>query len=226
MEELVELVKDGDFAMGIAHDGDADRTLAVDELGNIVDGDQMIAICAKYMKDNEMLANNVVVSTVMANLGFDKAMEELDIQVVKTKVGDRYVLEQMQMMNANLGGEQSGHIILLDYNTTGDGLLVALMLAHIVALSDEPLSELAKVMRKYPQVMVNVPVANKEHLIASSRLTQAIEDAEERLGDQGRVLVRASGTESLVRVMAEASTYEDAHAVVDELVGVVKEELD
>jgi phosphoglucosamine mutase len=226
MEELVELVKDGDFDMGIAHDGDADRTLAVDELGNVVDGDQMIAICAKYMKDNGMLANNVVVSTVKANLGFDKAMEELDIQVVKTKVGDRYVLEQMQMMNANLGGEQSGHIILLDYNTTGDGLLVALMLAYIVALSDEPLSELSKVMRKYPQVMVNVPVANKEHLIASSRLTQAIEDAEERLGDQGRVLVRASGTESLVRVMAEASTYEDAHAVVEELVDVVKEELD
>ena len=225
LKELRKLVKKGEFDLGIAHDGDADRTLAIDELGQVVDGDQIIAICAKYLQDNGMLKNNIVVTTVMANLGFEKAMDELGIQTVKTKVGDRYVLEQMQMMDANLGGEQSGHIILLDYNTTGDGLLVALMLANIVAQSDKPLSELAKVMQKYPQVMVNVPVAKKEHLVASARLAQAIEEAEERLGDHGRVLVRASGTESLVRVMAEAATDEEARAVVDDLVEVVKAEL-
>jgi len=225
IKELKKLVKKGDFDLGIAHDGDADRTIAVDELGNVVDGDQMIAICAKHLQDNGMLKNNIVVTTVMANLGFDKAMEALGIQTVKTKVGDRYVLEQMQMMDANLGGEQSGHIILLDYNTTGDGLLVALMLANIVAQTGKPLSELSKVMRKYPQIMVNVPVSNKEHLVASARLAQAIEDAEQKLGDQGRVLVRASGTESLVRVMAEAATDKQAQAIVDELVEVVKEEL-
>jgi len=225
LKELKKLVKKGEFDLGIAHDGDADRTIAVDEAGRVVDGDQMIAICAKFMRENGMLKNDIVVTTVMANLGFEKAMDELGLQTVKTKVGDRYVLEQMLMMDSNLGGEQSGHIILLDYNTTGDGLLVALMLANIVATTGKPLSELAKVMKKYPQVMINVPVSNKEHLVASARLARAIEEAEETLGDQGRVLVRASGTESLVRVMAEASTDAKAKAVVDTLVEVVKEEL-
>jgi len=225
LEQLEELVKEGQFDLGIAHDGDADRTLAIDELGQVVDGDQIIAICAQYMQENDLLQNNTVVGTIMANLGFEKAMDELGIQTVKTKVGDRFVLEQMLTMNANLGGEQSGHVILLDHNTTGDGLLVALMLAHIVAQSDETLSQLAQVMTKYPQVMINVPVRNKEHLVASARLAQAIDEAEERLSDHGRVLVRASGTEALVRVMAEAATIEEAQEVVDELVEVVKAEL-
>ncbi|MCL2491880.1 MAG: phosphoglucosamine mutase [Coriobacteriia bacterium] len=225
LKKLQKFVRKGDFDLGIAHDGDADRTLAVDENGAIIDGDQIIAIVAKYMQENDLLLNNTVVSTVMANMGFEKAMDELGIQTVKTKVGDRFVLEQMQTMNANLGGEQSGHVILLDHNTTGDGLLVALMLAHIVAQSDETLSELAKVMTKYPQVMVNVQVRNKEHLVASARLAEAIDAAEEQLGDHGRVLVRASGTEALVRVMSEAATIEEAQEVVDELVEVVKEEL-
>jgi len=225
MEQLQALVREGDFDLGIAHDGDADRTLAVDENGEIIDGDQIIAICAKYMKDKGTLDNDTVVGTVMTNLGFEKAMDKMGIQTVKTKVGDRFVLEQMRAMNANLGGEQSGHIILLDYNTTGDGLLVALMLANICAQSGQTASQLTQFMEKYPQVMVNVPVSNKEHLIASARLASAIDEVEKRLGGQGRVLVRASGTESLVRVMAEAASLDEAKAAVDELVEVVKEEL-
>ena len=225
MEGLQELVCSGDFDMGIAHDGDADRVLAVDENGEIVDGDRIIAIIARHMKENGTLDNDTVVSTVMANLGFEKAMDELGIQTVKTKVGDRYVLEQMLTQDTNLGGEQSGHIILLDHNTTGDGLLVALKLADIVAQTGKTLSELGEVMTQYPQIMINVPVANKQHLVASARLRNAIDEAEQRLGDQGRVLVRASGTESLVRVMAEAASFEEARAIVEELVEVVKEEL-
>jgi phosphoglucosamine mutase len=225
LEGLQALVKEGGFDLGIAHDGDADRTLAVDENGQVIDGDQIVAIFAQYMQKNGQLENSTVVGTVMANLGFEKAMDALGIQTVKTKVGDRFVLEQMQMMNANLGGEQSGHIILRDYNTTGDGLLVALMLADIVAKSGTSLSHLATIMKKYPQVMINVPVSNKEHLIASSKLAIAIDAAEAELGDRGRVLVRASGTESIVRVMAEAATIEEAQSVVEGLVEVVKEEL-
>lgn len=226
MQQLQTLVQTGDFDLGIAHDGDADRIMAVDEQGNTVDGDEIIAILAHYMHSNDLLTANTVVGTVMTNLGFEKAMDKLGIHTVKTRVGDRYVLEQMQAMGANLGGEQSGHIILLDYNTTGDGLFVALMLSNVVAKTGKPLSELARIMTKYPQVIENVIVSNKEHLAASARLSEAIEAVETRLGDQGRVLVRASGTEPVVRVMSEAAQIADAREAVDELVAVVKEELD
>lgn len=220
-----ELVASGEFDLGIAHDGDADRVLAVDERGVAVDGDQIMAICASAMYEAGTLAGGAVVSTVMANMGFEVAMRGQGISVVKTKVGDRYVLEQMQSMGANLGGEQSGHIIFLEHNTTGDGLVTALQLAEAVARAGAPLSQLTKVMECYPQVLVNVPVTDKARLATSSAISRAIHAAEAELADQGRVLVRASGTEPLVRVMAEAATVELAQEVVDGLVAVVSAEL-
>ncbi len=223
--QLAELVREGDFDLGIAHDGDADRVLAVDELGQEVDGDQIMAVTALRMKQEGRLAGDTVVSTVMCNLGFEVAMREHGITVVKTKVGDRYVLEQMQAMGANLGGEQSGHIIFLDHNTTGDGLVTALQLAAALRDGGRPLSALTEVMSRYPQVLVNVRVADKTRLGTSAAISSAIHAAEERLGDSGRVLVRASGTEPVVRVMAEASDEATAREVVDSLVTLVIREL-
>jgi len=220
------LVAGGEFDLGIAHDGDADRIIAVDETGAEVDGDQIMAVCAARMKDAGTLKHDTVVSTVMCNLGFEVAMRDRGIQVVKTKVGDRYVLEQMQAMGAILGGEQSGHIIFLEHNTTGDGLVTALQLAVAVREAARPLSELVKVMERYPQVLVNVHVADKTRLSTSAAISDAIHSAEKVLGDTGRVLVRASGTEPLVRVMVEAADEAQARELVDELVEVVQAELD
>jgi len=222
---LAELVRSGSYDLGIAHDGDADRVLAVDETGSEVDGDQIMAICAVRMAERGRLAGGAVVSTVMANLGFEVAMRERGISVVKTKVGDRYVLEQMQAMDANLGGEQSGHIIFLDHNTTGDGLVTALQLAAAVRDSGARLSELTGVMTRYPQVLVNVHVADKSRLATSAAISSAIHEVEAQMGESGRVLVRASGTEPLVRVMAEAADAKQAQSAVDRLVAVVRSEL-
>lgn len=223
--QLKELVARGGFDLGIAHDGDADRMLAVDEKGNEVDGDQIMAICAAEMSQAGTLAGNTVVSTVMANLGFEVSMRERGINVVKTKVGDRYVLEQMQAMDANLGGEQSGHIIFLEHNTTGDGLVTALQLARVVRTSGKPLSQLTNVMTRYPQVLRNVHVADKMRLSTSKAIESAIQAAEAELGDTGRVLVRASGTEPLVRVMAEAADEVQAEKIVATLSEIVSSEL-
>lgn len=225
LEPVAELVRQGGFDFGIAHDGDADRMLAVDDRGESVDGDQIMAVMAVRMADAGTLAGNTVVSTVMCNLGFEVAMRERGITVVKTKVGDRYVLEQMQTMGATLGGEQSGHIIFLQHNTTGDGLVTALQLAAAIKGSGRTLSELTGVMKRYPQVLVNVRVADKARLATSAAISSAIRSAESELGDGGRVLVRASGTEPLVRVMAEAAELDAAQAVVDALVAVVQAEL-
>lgn len=225
LEPLIELVKSGGFDLGIAHDGDADRTLAVDEQGNAIDGDQIIAVLAQDMQERGVLHNDTVVSTVMCNLGFERALSERGFNVIKTKVGDRYVLEQMQAMGANIGGEQSGHVILLDHNSTGDGLITALSIASVVAKTGKPLSELVSIMTKYPQVLENVHVEQKQRLAASARVVDAIKAAEDELGDTGRVLVRASGTEPLVRVMAEAQDIEQAERVVAELARIVAEEL-
>ncbi len=222
---LAELVRAGGFDLGIAHDGDADRMLAVDETGAEVDGDQIMAICAARMHEAGTLAKGTVVSTVMANLGFEIAMRERGVSFVKTKVGDRYVLEEMQAMGANLGGEQSGHIIFLDHNTTGDGLVTALQLASVVKATGSPLSKLKMVMSRYPQVLVNVHVSDKTRLATSAALADAIRSAEARLGETGRVLVRASGTEPLVRVMVEAADEGEAREVADGLVAVVEAEL-
>jgi len=222
---IAELVASHEVDLGIAHDGDADRVLAVDETGREVDGDVIMAICAEHLAEAGELRNNTVVGTVMSNMGFEVAMREHGINVVKTKVGDRYVLEQMLTMDAVLGGEQSGHIIFLEHNTTGDGLVTALKLAAVMKERDLPLSELRKVMNRYPQVLVNVRVADKALLATSSALAEAIEAAEVELSGTGRVLVRASGTEPLVRVMAEAADESAAQAVVDRLAEVVKTEL-
>lgn len=222
---LQEMMSTGNFHIGIAHDGDADRMLAVDELGNEVDGDQIMAICGLALKQEGALANDTIISTVMCNLGFELAMKAQGIHVIKTKVGDRYVLEQMEAMEATLGGEQSGHIIFLEYNTTGDGLFTALQLARAMTTSGKPLSELSKVMTKYPQVMKNVHVPKKDYLEINSRIQNAIAEADARLGDTGRVLVRASGTEPLVRVMVEADSVDTAEQVVEALALIVEQEL-
>jgi phosphoglucosamine mutase len=222
---LGDLVAANEVDLGFAHDGDADRVIAMDEQGNEVDGDFMMAICAAHMKEQGTLAADTVVGTVMTNMGFEVAMRERDINVIKTKVGDRYVLEQMRASGAILGGEQSGHIIFMEHNTTGDGLVTALQVASVMKQTGRPLSELAQVMRRYPQVLENVRVTDKSLLATSGRLSDAIRDAEETLGDSGRVLVRASGTEPLVRVMAEAETQEAAQCVVSDLAVVVAEEL-
>jgi len=211
--------------LGIAHDGDADRVLAVDEHGDEVDGDAIMAICAAHRFAEGMLPLDTVVSTVMCNLGFELAMRDLGITVIKTKVGDRYVLEQMRTSGATLGGEQSGHIIFLEHNTTGDGLVTALQLASVMRQTGKPLSELRTVMRRFPQVLVNVPVADKARLATSAAVSDAVHAAEVELGDAGRVLVRPSGTEPLVRVMAEAADEATAARVVENLVGIVRKEL-
>lgn len=220
-----ELVLSHQVDFGIAHDGDGDRMLAVDELGNEVDGDVIMAICADHLNSRGELRGNTVVGTVMSNMGFEVAMRERGINVVKTRVGDRYVLEEMRAMGAVLGGEQSGHVIFLDHNTTGDGLVTALQLAAVLKERGVRMSELAGVMQRYPQVLVNVRVADRALLATSAVLARAIEEAEAILGDTGRVLVRASGTEPLVRVMAEAAEIAQAQAVVERLAGVVKSEL-
>jgi len=189
---------------GIAYDGDADRCLAIDADGQVVDGDQILAVLALALRDAGQLAGDTVVTTVMANLGFRKAMQAAGIDVVETPVGDRYVLEAMREGKFALGGEQSGHVILLDHATTGDGLLTSLQLLSVLARSGRPLSALARVMARYPQVLINVPGVDKALVASSAELKAAVEAAAAELGTSGRVLVRPSGTEHAVRVMVEA----------------------
>lgn len=224
-EGLAELVKEKNADIGLAFDGDADRLIAVDEKGQIVDGDQIMYICAKYMNSTDRLHDHTVVTTVMSNLGFFKALEQEGIRSKKTKVGDRYVMEEMRANGYTLGGEQSGHIIFLDHTTTGDGLLTAMQLVQIVKASGKPLSELAAEMTHYPQKLVNVKVSDKHALNGNEVIRQSIETVEEEMNGEGRVLVRPSGTEPLVRVMAEAPDEATCDKYVEQIVGVVKEEL-
>lgn len=210
---------------GIAHDGDADRCLAVDGTGAEVDGDQILAVLALAMREAGQLRENTVVGTVMSNLGFKLAMEGEGIQVVQTGVGDRYVLESMKEHGYALGGEQSGHVIILDHATTGDGTLTGLLLAARVAATGKSLAELAGVMRRLPQVLINVPDVDKSRVTTSGELAAAVADAERELGTTGRVLLRPSGTEPLVRVMVEAADIEQARAVAGRLADVVKSAL-
>jgi phosphoglucosamine mutase len=212
-------------AVGLAHDGDADRLVAVDERGELIDGDIILAIAALDERERGGLPTGTVVTTVMTNLGFRRAMAEHGIEVVQTAVGDRYVLESMRSGGHTLGGEQSGHIIFLDRATTGDGILTGLRLLSIVARSSKPLSELARVMRRLPQVLVNVRVAAREGLQASDVTWHAVSEEQARLGDRGRVLVRASGTEPLVRVMVEAESEDEAQGVARRLCAVIEREL-
>lgn len=211
--------------LGIAHDGDADRCLAVDHTGAIVDGDAILAILALSLKAQGKLNHNTVVATVMSNLGFVRAMRENDIAVVFTNVGDRYVLESMRASHVSLGGEQSGHIILLDHAGTGDGLLTALHLVNAVVSSGKPLAELAAVMVRYPQVLINVRGVDKAKVHTSAALAAAVKRIETELGEDGRVLLRASGTEPVVRVMVEAPTSDQAERAAADLADVVATEL-
>jgi phosphoglucosamine mutase len=209
-------------ALGLAHDGDADRLIAVDERGELVDGDAILAITALDERERGNLHGGTVVTTVMTNLGFRRAMAEQGIEVVQTAVGDRYVLEAMRAGGHSLGGEQSGHIIFLDRATTGDGILTGLRLLAVMARTGKPLSELARIMERMPQVLVNVRVANRDGLASATEVAEAVAAEEARLGDRGRVLVRPSGTEPLVRVMVEAETLDEAEAVTARLAGLVE----
>ncbi|ARU60398.1 phosphoglucosamine mutase [Tumebacillus avium] len=223
-EVVREAVLEHKAAIGLSFDGDADRLIAVDELGNIVDGDYVMAVLAKALKDRGELAGNTVVATVMSNIGFLKAMREQDINVVKTAVGDRYVMEAMKADGYVLGGEQSGHIIMLQHNTTGDGLLTALHLTDIMVEAQKPMSELRSIMQSFPQIMVNVRVATKDGWKDNANIAAAIQRVEEILGADGRVLVRPSGTEPLIRVMAEGPEEESLRRYVNEIADVVRQE--
>ena len=210
MEELMERVKAEKADVGLAFDGDADRLLAVDENGKLVDGDQIMAICGNFLKENGKLAKDTIVVTVMTNLGFSLMGEKQGIHVEKTKVGDRYVLENMLENGYNLGGEQSGHVIFLDDNTTGDGLLSALHLLQVMVETKKKLSELAQIMEVLPQALVNAKVPNhkKESYMEYSEIAEAIGELEKKFAGEGRVLIRPSGTEPLVRVMIEGKNQE------------------
>lgn len=221
MQELQARVVFEKADVGLAFDGDADRLLAVDELGNVVDGDQIMAIVGAHMRNMGKLKQNTLVVTVMSNLGLFLFGDREKIHIEKTKVGDRYVLERMREIGANLGGEQSGHIIFLDENTTGDGLLSALHLLEVMVVTGKPLSELSKVMTVMPQALVNVKVPNhrKEHFMEYPEIAEAIEELEKEFAGEGRVLIRPSGTEPKVRVMIEgkdkAKIDEEAHRIAD-----------
>ncbi|WP_096155918.1 MULTISPECIES: phosphoglucosamine mutase [Bacillus] len=224
-EQLAKLVVEKGADIGLAFDGDGDRIIAIDEKGQIVDGDQIMFICAKYLNSQNRLRHKTVVSTVMSNLGFYKGLEVNEIETKQTAVGDRYVVEEMKKGNYQLGGEQSGHIIFLDYITTGDGMLTGLQLVNIMKATKKSLSVLASEMNKFPQLLVNVKVTDKHRVTENARVKAVIEDVEAKMAGDGRVLVRPSGTESLVRVMAEAPTEELCFEYVNKIVAVVQEEM-
>jgi phosphoglucosamine mutase len=225
LEHLREAVLSRGADLGIAHDGDADRCLAVDASGTEVDGDQIMAILAMAMKARGALANDTLVATVMSNLGLLQAMDREGVKVIQTGVGDRYVLEEMRLSELSLGGEQSGHVIFLDHGTTGDGVLTGLMLAARVAETGRPLSDLAAVMKRLPQVLINVKGVDKSRVDSDEELLTAVKAEEAALDGSGRVLLRKSGTEPVVRVMVEAAEEAQAKAVAERLVGVVRERL-
>lgn len=221
LESLIETVKKNSCDLGIAHDGDADRCLAIDNEGNVIDGDHILALLAHDFKQNGNLSSDTVVSTVMANLGFKIAMKSASINVIETAVGDRYVLEAMEEKNYVLGGEQSGHIIMRNHSTTGDGLLTALHLMNAVSSTKKTLKELAGIVNKFPQILINVADVDKAK-IDNSELVAAVKKAENDLGEKGRVLLRSSGTEPLIRVMVEAETMKQAQDIAQLLAGIVK----
>ena len=224
-EKLAETVVEKECDFGLAFDGDGDRLIAVDEKGDIIDGDQIMFIIGQEMAKNQELNHNMIVSTVMSNLGFYKALEAEGIQSNKTKVGDRYVVEEMRRGGYNLGGEQSGHIVMMDYNTTGDGLLTGVQLASVIKLTGKKLSELAAQMKKYPQSLVNVKVTDKHRVEENVAVQEEMTKVEVDMNGEGRILVRPSGTEPLVRVMVEAATDEKAQAYAERIAKVVEEHM-
>ncbi|WP_027092961.1 phosphoglucosamine mutase [Cohnella thermotolerans] len=224
-EMLAAKVKEHGADLGLAFDGDADRLIAIDENGEEVDGDFVLCICGDAMKRDGRLKHDTIVTTVMSNIGFFKAAEKLGLRTARTAVGDRYVMEEMVRGGYNLGGEQSGHVIFLDYNTTGDGILTGLQLTDTLIASGRKLSELKQIMRKYPQVLVNVRVADKSRYPGNQAIAEAVATAESALGDNGRVLVRPSGTEALIRVMAEGPDRAQIEEHVETIANVIRKEL-
>ncbi|HEM5255188.1 TPA: phosphoglucosamine mutase [Streptococcus suis] len=226
-EKLQELVKETGSQIGLAFDGDSDRLIAVDENGDLVDGDRIMYIVGKYLADKGLLAKNTIVTTVMSNLGFHKALDREGIEKAVTAVGDRYVVEEMRKEGYNVGGEQSGHVILMDYNTTGDGQLTAVQLTKIMKETGKTLSELAAEVTIYPQKLVNIRVENsmKDKAMEVPAIAAIIEKMEAEMAGNGRILVRPSGTEPLLRVMAEAPTDAEVDYYVDTIADVVRAEI-
>ena len=222
IEKLQKFVVENGLDVGFAYDGDADRCMAVDEKGNLVDGDKIMYLCGVYMKKRGELNNNTVVTTIMSNLGLYKAFDRAGIQYEKTKVGDKYVYENMMANGHSIGGEQSGHIIFSKHATTGDGVLTSLKVMEVMLESKEPLSELLKDIVIYPQVLKNVRVADKKQVREDADVRAAIDEASAALGDNGRILVRESGTEPVMRVMAEAASDEICHEYVDKIIDVIR----
>ncbi len=224
-EALIEEVVKRRVDVGFAFDGDGDRLIAIDEKGSVIKGDQIMAICAKEMKKEGTLTKNLVVSTVMSNIGLGIALKQLGIHHVTTKVGDRYVLKEMQAKGASIGGEQSGHVIFLQHHTTGDGITAALQLMAVMRKEQKPLSELAKVMTVFPQKLINVGVKTRPELSTIPEISEVIRDVEAQLGNKGRVLVRYSGTQSMCRVMVEGPMHEDTEKYCKQIAEVVREKL-
>ena len=222
IESLQRLVVEKGLDVGFAYDGDADRCLCVDENGKVVDGDAILYICGKYLKERGILDNNTVVTTVMSNFGLYKAFDEAGISYAKTAVGDKYVYEYMSQNGCSLGGEQSGHIIFSKYATTGDGILTSLMMMEVMAAKKKKLAALCEGLTIYPQTLKNIRVKDKALAQADAKVREAVEAVAARLGDSGRILVRESGTEPLVRVMVEAESKEICDAYVDEVIAVIK----
>ena len=226
IETISEFVKENNVDVGFAFDGDGDRVLAVDAKGNIVDGDKIMFILAKHLKEQGELKDNMVVSTVMSNIGFYKAIEENELQSVKTAVGDRYVVEEMRKNDYSLGGEQSGHIVLMNYATTGDGILTAVKLANIIKTSGKSLEELASEVNIYPQKLVNIKVVDKKTAMEDAEILAECEKVEKELEGNGRILLRASGTEKLIRVMVEASSDELTDKYCEQVAKIVREKFE
>ena len=226
IETISEFVKENNVDVGFAFDGDGDRVLAVDANGNIVDGDKIMFILAKHLKEHGELKDNMVVSTVMSNIGFYKAIEENGLQSVKTAVGDRYVVEEMRKNDYSLGGEQSGHIVLMNYATTGDGILTAVKLANIIKTSGKSLEELVSEVSIYPQKLVNIKVIDKKTAMEDSEILSECEKVEKELEGNGRILLRASGTENLIRVMVEASSDELTDKYCEQVAKIVREKFE
>ena len=224
-ENLKKSVVKNGADIGLAFDGDGDRLIAVDEKGSVKTGDQILAVCAKFMKQKGLLKGNQVVSTVMSNMGLGKALKEMGIKHMTAKVGDRYVMEKMISSGAVLGGEDSGHMIFLDYLTTGDGILTSLKLIEAMKEESKPLSELCKIMEVFPQVLINVDVERKPDLENVPAIKDAIESVEKRLGEKGRVVVRYSGTQSICRIMVEGPTINETGKYCRQLADIVKETL-
>lgn len=225
LECLADAVKKHGAHIGIAHDGDADRTLFVNEKGQVVDGDMVMGICASDMQKHGSLNNNAVVTTVMTNIGLEKYLERKGIRLIRVKVGDRYVVEEMKRGGYNFGGEQSGHIIFFDYNTTGDGPITALQVVYLMKKKNMLLSELTADIELYPQVLLNVEVRGKKDLKDITTVTKIIDKSKERLNNKGRILVRPSGTEPKIRVMVEAEDGAMAETIAEDIAEVIQKKM-